>query len=187
MIRLLLSILTGLVLAGIIHIAMILAMPALSPTSAWDRLMALGAGSGPIVLPAVTAGEDNPLRLDPELTYAACAIDLDKGPGTVTATLPQSFWSVAVYTQAGTVAYATTNRDGVGTALDLGVFNAAQTRLLAEQKLDVAEGLLIVEADAARVMVVVRLAPPQPVNRARYDAALKSMKCGNMPAGAATS
>ena len=184
MIRLVLSMVSGLVLAGIIHIVMILALPALSPTAAWDRLIALGADKGTIVLPQVKAGEDNPLRLDPELAYAACAIDLDKGPGTVTGTLPPAFWSVAVYTEAGTVAYATTNRDGVGNNLDLGVFNAAQTRLLAEQKLDIAEGLLIVEADAAKVMVVVRLAPPQPVNRARYEAALGGLKCGNMPASA---
>ncbi len=185
MVRTALWVLAGLVLGGIIHIIVILAMPALAPSQAWDRLMALGADKGVIVLPQVKANEDNPLRLDPELAYAACRIDLSKGPGTMTGSLPQAFWSVAVYTEAGNVAYATTNRDGVGNALDLGIFNAAQTRLLAEQKLDVDDGLLIVEADADQVMVVIRLAPPMPENRSRYEKALAALKCGNLSLDAA--
>lgn len=186
MVRGALWVLAGLVLGGIIHIVVILAMPALAPTQAWDRLMALGADKGIVVLPAVKPGADNPLRLDPELAYAACQIDLTKGPGTVTGTLPSAFWSVAVYTEAGNVAYATTNRDGVGNALDLGIFNAVQTRLLAEQKLDIDDGLLIVEADADKIMVVIRLAPPMPETRTRYEQALAGLQCGNLSLDAAS-
>lgn len=185
MLRAALWVLAGLVLGGIIHIVVILAMPALAATQAWDRVMALGADKGVVVLPQVKPGADNPLRLDPELAYAACQIDLSKGPGTMTGSLPQSFWSVAIYNEAGNVTFATTNRDGIGNALDLGIFNAAQTRLLAEQTLDIDDGLLIVEADADKVMVIIRLAPPMPENRARYEAALAGLKCGNLSLAAA--
>lgn len=180
MIRTGLWILAGLVLGGIIHIVVILMLPALSATAAWDRITALGSTEGTRVLAAVAAGEPNPLRLDPELSYAVCRVDLRKGPGTVVGTLPQAFWSVAVYGRNGTVVYSTTNRDSTSNLLDLGLFNAAQTRLLAEQKLDVAEGLLIVEAQQDDLMVVVRLAPPHPAMRARYEAALGNLKCGNI-------
>lgn len=180
MIRWLLWILGGVVLGGIIHIAVILSLPSLSATAAWDQISALGADVAPVVLPAARAGEPNPLRLDPELAYAVCKIDLRKGPGSVTGSLPQAFWSVAVYGRAGTVIYSTTNRDGIGTQLDLGVFNSAQTRLLAEQKLDIAEGLLIVEAHEDDLVVVVRLAPPHPEMRGRYEKALTGLKCGNI-------
>lgn len=181
MIRTLLWILAGVVLGGIIHIAVILSLPALSATAAWDRVSALGADASPVVLPAVKAGEPNPLRLDPDLAYAVCKLDLRKGPGSVTANLPQAFWSVAVYGRAGTVLYSTTNRDGIGQNLDLGIFNQAQTRLLAEQKLDVAEGLLIVESRDDDVYIVVRLAPSHQVMRARYEAQLQTLRCGNIP------
>jgi uncharacterized membrane protein len=130
---------------------------------------------------AVAAGQPNPLQLDPELAYAVCRLDLRQGPGTVAGRLPQVFWSVAVYGRNGTVVYSTTNRDSTTTLLDLGLFNPAQTRLLAEQKLDVAEGLLIVEAQEDDLMVVVRLAPPHPAMRARYEQALSALKCGNLP------
>lgn len=179
MIRTGLWIFAGLVLGGIIHIVVILLLPALSPTGAWDRLAALGPESTQ-VLPAVVAGEPNPLRLDPELAYSVCRVDLRKGPGTVAGVLPQAFWSVAVYGRNGTVVYSTTNRDSTSSRLDLGLFNAAQTRLLAEQKLDVAEGLLIVEAQQDDLMVVVRLAPPHRAMRARYESSLASLSCGNL-------
>jgi uncharacterized membrane protein len=107
-------------------------------------------------------------------------IDLRKGPGTVAGTLPQTFWSVAVYARNGTVVYSTTNRDSASNQLDLGLFNPAQTRLLAEQKLDIAEGLLIVEAQQDDLMVLVRLAPPHPAVRARYEKALGGLTCGNL-------
>ena len=180
MIRTLLWLFGGVVLGGIIHIAVILSLPSLSATAAWDRVAVVGAGPGPTVLPAAKAGEANPLRLDPELAYAVCKIDLRNGPASVSGTLPQAYWSVAVYSRAGTVVYSTTNRDGIGTALDLGIFNPGQTRLLAEQKLDVAEGLLIVEAQQDELMVVVRLAPPHPAMRARYEKALTGLKCGTI-------
>src|SRR5690606_13046100 len=118
------------------------------------------------------ADEPNPLRLDPELTYAVCEIDLRKGPGLLRGTLPLAFWSVAVYAPSGAIIYSTTNRDGIGTTLELGIFNPAQTRLLAEQKLDVAEGLLIVEANVDDILAVVRLAPAHQAMRERYEAAL---------------
>ena len=49
-----------------------------------------------------------------------CRLDLKSGPARSVATLPPSFWSVAVYDHGGTVIYSTTNRDGIGQSLDIG-------------------------------------------------------------------
>lgn len=181
MIRTALWVFAGLVLGGIIHLTVILALPALTGGSVWSQIAAMGALNKAVVLPAVQTGQPNPLDLDPELSYAVCQIDLRKGPGVVAGTLPQAFWSLAVYSHAGVVLYSTTNRDSVGLNLDLGIFNQAQTRLLAEQKLDVAEGLLIVESRDDDIYVVVRLAPAHQVMRARYEAQLQTLTCGNIP------
>lgn len=178
--RTLLWAVAGLVLGGIIHIVVILSLPAFAATSSWDRVAALGPPGKVDVLPAVAPGQPNPLELDPDLVYAACRLDLSKGPGTISGTLPQAFWSLAVYGRDGTVLYSTTNRDGIGQTLDAGIFNADQTRLLAQQKLDVAEGLLIVESPQNDIVVLVRLAPPYQAVRARYEDALSHISCGNM-------
>jgi uncharacterized membrane protein len=179
--RSLLWVLAGIVLGGIIHLAVILSLPALANQGLWSRIAAMGAANRVVVLPAAVPGEPNPLGLDPELAHAACQIDLRKGPGFLRGVLPLAFWSVAVYGPTGTILYSTTNRDGIGTTLDLGIFNAAQTRLLAEQQLDVAEGLLIVESREDDVIAVVRLAPTHQVMRDRYEAELAKLTCGNLP------
>jgi uncharacterized membrane protein len=179
-IRWLLWIAAGLVLGAIIHIAVILSLPLLITESLWTRISTLDALNRPVVLAAPAAGEPNPLRLDPEITYAVCRIDLREGPGVVQGLLPQAFWSVSVYGRSGVVLYSTTNRDGIGQVLDLGIFNAAQTRLLAEQQLDIAEGLLIVESREDDVIVGVRLAPPHQAMRRRFETELAKLRCGNL-------
>lgn len=180
MIRWLLWLTAGLLLGAIIHIGVILALPLVASNDVWTKVSALGAIEKVVVLPAATGGSPNPLRIDPELTYAVCQLDLRKGPGVVSGVLPQAFWSVAVYNKSGTVIYSTTNRDGLGTSLDLGLFNSTQTRLLAEQQLDIEEGLLIVDAPSDDVFVVVRLAPPHQAMRTRFEAALATLACGNI-------
>jgi uncharacterized membrane protein len=180
MIRTLLWLLGGVVLGGIIHIAVILILPLVSPNPVWREIVALDALNKPVVLPAVTAGTPNPLRLDPELTYAVCRIDLRNGPGIIRGTLPQAFWSVAFFDPQGAVIYSSTNRDGIGQTLEVGVFNQAQTRLLAEQTLNVAESLLIVEARSDDIFALIRLAPPHQAMRARYEQLLQQVSCGNL-------
>lgn len=182
MTRTILWLLAGIVLGGVIHLVVILSLPSLAANAAWARVETLDALDKPVVLPAVLPGQANPLRLDPELTYAICRMDLRRGAGIVRGELPLAFWSVAVYGRGGTVLYSTTNRDGIGQNLELGIFNQAQTRLLAQQQLDVAQGLLIVESRDDDVFVVVRLAPPHQAMRKRYEAALQKLSCGTIPA-----
>lgn len=179
MIRSALFVLAGLFLGGIIHIVVILTLPGQATQDVWTRISALNALDRPAILPVPGPGEPNPLRLDPDLTYGVCQLDLRKGPGVVSGLMPSAFWSVAVFNRQGAVIYSTTNRDGIGRTLDLGVFNPAQTRLLAEQQLDIAEGLLIVESREDDVFALVRLAPTHQAMRKRYEADLGQIFCGN--------
>jgi uncharacterized membrane protein len=178
MIRPLLWLLAGAVLGGIIHIVVILTLPALAEQSLWTRVAEVQADNRMVILPPVQAGEPNPLGLDPELVYGLCRVDLAQGPAYVSGILPDAFWSVALFNQSGIVTYSTTNRDGIGQTLELGIFNAAQTRLLAQQQLDVAEGLLVVESASDKLLILVRLAPPHQVMRARFETALTAVTCG---------
>jgi uncharacterized membrane protein len=180
MVRTGLYLFAGVLLGLTIHIIVILVLPLLATTSVTAKVAALVEPAKLQLLAEAPAGGANPLRLDPYLSYAVCRLDLSKGPGVVSGTLPQAFWSVAVLGPDGTVLYSTTNRDGIGQQLDLGLFNAVQTRLLAEQKIDIEQGLLIVESAADNVFVVVRLAPEQAAMRPRYEAALTGLACGNI-------
>jgi uncharacterized membrane protein len=178
MIRTLLWLLGGAILGGIIHIVVILTLPALAEDTIWTRITALNALNNIVVLPQVMPGEPNPLGLDPDLAYGVCQIDLKAGPAYLSGTLPDAFWSVALFNQRGIVTYSTTNRDGIGQTLEMGIFNADQTRLLAQQQLEIAEGLLVVESDTDDIFALVRLAPPHEAMRARFEAELAKVKCG---------
>lgn len=180
MLRTGLYVVAGVLLGLMIHLVVILILPSISPNAASARIAAIDALNTTTLIPVPASGEPNPLHLDPDLSYAVCRLDLSNGPGELTGTLPLAFWSVAVYDTAGTVIYSTTNRDGIGQTLDLGIFDQAQTRLLAEQKIDISPGLLIVEAKTDEVFAVVRLAPPHSSMRARYEAQLQRLACRNI-------
>jgi uncharacterized membrane protein len=180
MVRTALYIFAGVLLGLAIHLVVILILPMYSPNTLPARLAALATLDKVTLIPAVAPGEPNPLRLDAELDYAICRLDLRNGPGEVEGTLPLAFWSVGIYDSSGTVIYSTTNRDGIGQTLDLGLFDPGQTRLLAEQKIDIDSGLLIVETQTDDIYVVVRLAPPQPAMKDRYAGLLSKLSCRNL-------
>ena len=180
MVRTFLYLVAGLLLGVVIHLIVILALPSLASNNVATKLAAFGQVNRTVVLDDVVRGAANPLRLDPEVAYAVCRLDLTNAPGELAGTLPLAYWSVAVYDRSGTVLYSATNRDGIGQTLDIGVFDPAQTRLLAEQKINVAEGLLIVESKGDEVYVVVRLAPAHQVMRKRYKEQLAKLGCRNI-------
>ena len=73
----------------------------------------------------------------------------------------------------------TTNRDGIGQSLE----SASSTRPdtpLGRARLDIDDGLLIVELKDDDVFVVVRLAPAHEAVRARSEQALEKIACGNI-------
>jgi len=177
-IRTLLWFIGGALLGGIIHIIVILTLPLLAEETTWTRISAYEAANRMLILEPVTPGIPNPLHLDPELSYGLCQVDLSEGPAYLNGVLPDAFWSVAVYDRNGIVIYSTTNRDGIGQTVDIGIFNPAQTRLLAQQQIDIAEGLLIVESGTNDLFVLVRLSPPHEAMRARFEAELAEVTCG---------
>jgi uncharacterized membrane protein len=180
MVRTILYAVAGVLLGLAIHLVVILTLPALAENNVYGKIAAIDAVNKTVLLPMPKPGEANPLHLDPDLSYAVCRLDLSGGPGELTGTLPVAFWSVAVYDKTGTVLYSTTNRDGIGQTLDLGIFDPAQTRLLAEQKIEIAAGLLIVESRSDEVFVLVRLASPHAAMRDRYEAQLQRLSCRNI-------
>lgn len=177
MVRTILYVVAGVLLGLLIHLAVILTLPMLSNTDTYQRIADLAPIGKTTLLDAAGTPQTLSMRLDPDFDYAVCRLDLRDGPGELSGTLPDAFWSVAVYDRSGMVIYSTTNRDAVGQTLDLGVFDAAQTRLLAEQKIDVASGLLIVESRSDDIFVLVKLSPPQRVMLDRYRTQLGKLAC----------
>ena len=170
----------GLMLGLVIHLVVILLLPRYASTSVWEIFAKIAPAGEIITLERPAPGKSNMLRLDPELAYAVCRYDLSRGPGVLVGNLPQDFWSIGVFDKSGVAIYSTTNRSGSGGSVELGIFNPAQTFLLVEQKLNLQEGLIVVEAPRNEVFVVVRLAPPYPAMWERYREILTRLQCGHI-------
>ncbi|MEX0860983.1 MAG: hypothetical protein WD017_08645, partial [Cucumibacter sp.] len=156
MTRYILWIVGGLFLGAIVHLVVILVVPLLAERNVWAKVSAMDALEKVALIEAPVAGEPNSFDLDPGLLYAVCRLNIAEGPGALEGELPASFWSIAVFEPGGTIVYSTTNRASNGRSVNLGIFNPAQTRLLADQQLQIEDGLLIVESPGDVFFVLVR-------------------------------
>ncbi len=98
--------LVALLAGGIVHISSTLAIPYMGASTAFDRVSAgLPLNSMRVLAPATPGNELLPFN-DPALQLAVCPFDLNDGLLTVTATLPDPGWSLAIYTPHGDNFYA---------------------------------------------------------------------------------
>ncbi len=172
-----LALFAGVLFGLIIHLSIILLLPLFPPTNAWKIFAKIAPIGEVIILERPLPGKANILRLDPELAYAVCRYDLSNGPGLLSGELTSDFWSVGVVDKNGVTIFSTRGSSSINNYLELGIFNPAQTRLLAEQQLGMQEGLIIVEAPRNQVFVVVRYAPPYPQMWDRYSKVLSKLNC----------
>ena len=170
-------ILAGIVLGIAVHLIVILILPSLASDNIWSKVSNMDNFEKIVALDDIDTNYANPLRLDPELLYGICRLDLNNGVGILNAQMPGDFWSVAIFNSKGIAVYGTTNRSIVGQSLKLGIFNDQQIKMLANQELDIEEGLLIVEADMNDIFVVLRIAPPHQVVKQRYREQLERADC----------
>jgi uncharacterized membrane protein len=89
------------VVGGIVHIASTLVVPKLATASAYHRLSETVPTNGMRVLPAATPASQILPYVGPDVRMAACRYDLSDGPVQISAVLPDSGWSLGLYTPEG--------------------------------------------------------------------------------------
>lgn len=107
------------VVAGIVHILTALAMSEFSGQPAHDRL----AQSLPMhkfeVLPPVAPGSQPLPFLSPDFRYAFCRFNTAQGSVTVAASLPDSGWTLSVFTRNGENVFTQSGQAGRKTDMTL--------------------------------------------------------------------
>jgi len=166
----------GLVLGGMTHLAIILAMPTLAGNSAFDR-HAAALAPGETRLLAEQDDGSVPFA-DPAVAMAVCAFDITDAPLRVEAPMPEGFGSLSVHGRDGTVLYSVTDRTAVDGVVTLIVMTRQQhDEALATGRGDGAGQELRFVSPRMQGLVVVRAlaAYPSSLPEARERAA--AMEC----------
>ena len=121
----------ALILAGLVHMASIFAMPRLATLDAFARISALAPPHSVMLLPPTTAQAGAPFD-DPALAQGVCRYDLSQGPVRLRATLaPDALTLFSFHARHGQIFYSMTDRSATRGKLDV--------LLLTRQQLDVVE------------------------------------------------
>ena len=166
----------GLLGAGIVHIAILLLLPAFSSQDAWSRL----AGRSPLYAWARLdgAGTDPAARaLDPFFFSTACRFDLTDGPVRIRAAGVAPFWSISVYDRAARNLFSFNDRTSPDGELDAVVATPARLIELRNELPAEMRGAVLIEADIDEGMTVVRAFVPDDTWTGEVTAFLNGLTC----------
>ena len=176
--RFLFASLCGVVLAGIVHLSAVLAMPWLSERDAFSRLRATMTMDKSELIAAPAAAETWLPHPDPAAAVSACAYNLDEGPVRISAKTGALFQSLSFHARAGGVFFAITDRAAIRGALDLVVMTRRQLdEALASEDEDEPSRDVRIVAPQREGFVVVRALAALPSLREEAETAAKSVSC----------
>jgi uncharacterized membrane protein len=177
MARLFYATLLGIVGAGIVHIAILLLLPALSERDSWSRLAE--AGELYSVVPIHGSADGPPLvkAYDPMFDARACRFDLTEGIVHVLAEGNVPFWSASVYDRNGQNIYSFNDRTASGGELDFAVVTPVQMIEIRKELPPEFQSSIFVETQADQGIVVVRAFVPDETWRPVVTRYLDSIVC----------
>ncbi len=144
-----------LVLAGLVHLVTILAMPFLAEQDAYRRLSRDSTVNEMVLLPDTTpAGGALPM-LDPAFVHAVCIYNLGKQPLKVRVPATADYTSVSFYTARGVGFYALSDQ-AAGRVIELDLMTLAQRAALPEDEEITAADRLVVASPSTTGIVLVR-------------------------------
>ncbi len=175
--RLLYPVAITLLLAGIVHILIILLIPSYAAKDAWANLEKVGKpwNFEIIAKPGLTEG---PLPLvDPSFGVAACRYDLGEAPLSVEAEGILPFWSVAIFDRRGRNIYSFNDRTAIERKLFLIVVDPVQMAQLRKNPPEEAEKAVVVEAELKQGFILIRALQEDPSWESTVSKFLSDAKC----------
>jgi uncharacterized membrane protein len=166
----------GLLLGAGIHIAIVLLVPLFAVNDAWASAAALGPDGEFHVLSQPPPGASPAVR-DPHLMEAVCRFILSDGPVRILATLPDGFWSLALFDRRGRNIYNINDRAADPTRLDLIVMTPDELAAMGEARLDALQNTVIASLAIDGGMAVIRVFLPDEASLPAVAAALAAADC----------
>ncbi|WP_146006460.1 DUF1254 domain-containing protein [Cohaesibacter celericrescens] len=177
MIRLAFILGAALLMAVIIHIATIFAIPYNSQNDVWHRMLSLGplhrihTVSDP--KEAIALSQD----LDPAFAYGICRVDLTDAPILLKGNLTGDFWSLNYLDRQGRSQFSVTNQIS-GPVINVVLATRGQQRLLSERPDLIEDTTIIISATENQGLLLLRAFVASERNRSATADAISALSCG---------
>lgn len=172
------------VLAGLIHVAAVLAMPYLAPRTAWERLSALADSNEMLILPAATPEHQTLPLMAPDVRYAVCRFDISGGPVRLSTQIADDVWMIAFYTPGGQNFYTISGGELKRDKIEIVISSESEAIFeVGASILDEIDDLVVVASPERQGIAVIRAPVPSSDYAARVEQALTRSSCSRKLSG----
>jgi uncharacterized membrane protein len=177
MIRLLFTIIAGVLLGGVVHLVSVLALPRIASQDAYSRLTPITKLNAVTPLPLAEPGNTLMPFMDPAFATAICRYDLSGGPIKLAVPVTQSYTSVSFYTRSDVAYYAINDRSAGKKVIELDLMTEDQHADLPEDEDVTAADRLIIDSPATTGLIVLKALAAEPGLMPQAQAALAAASC----------
>jgi len=178
MIRLLFTIVAGVVLGLVVHLVSVLALPRIATQDAYSRLTPMTKLNGVTQLPLADPQTSPMPFMDPAFALAICRYDLSGGPIKLTVPVSQAYTSVSFYTRNEIAYYAINDRSAGKKVIELDLMTQAQHDELPEDEEVTAADRLIIDSPSSTGLIVMKALAAEPGLMPQAQATLAAATCG---------
>ncbi|OPY97796.1 hypothetical protein A5906_36685 [Bradyrhizobium sacchari] len=178
MIRLVFTIVAGVVLGLVVHLVSVLALPRIATQDAYSRLTPMTKLNGVTQLPLADPQTSPMPFMDPAFALAICRYDLSGGPIKLTVPVSQAYTSVSFYTRNEIAYYAINDRSAGKKVIELDLMTEAQHEELPEDEEVTAADRLIIDSPSTTGLIVMKALAPEPGLMPQAQSSLQAATCG---------
>ena len=177
MIRLVFTIVAGVVLGLVVHLVSVLALPRIATQDAYSRLTPMTKLNGVTQLPLADPGTSPMPFMDPAFALAICRYDLSNGPIKLAVPVSQAYTSVSFYTRNEVAYYAINDRSAGRKVIELDLMTEDQHSALPEDEEVTAADRLIIDSPTTTGLIVLKALAPEPGLMPQAQASLAASQC----------
>ncbi|MBR1136387.1 MAG: DUF1254 domain-containing protein [Bradyrhizobium sp.] len=178
MIRLLFTVIVGVLLGGVVHLVSVLALPRISTQDAYSRLTPMTKLNAVTQLPLADPNNSPMPFMDPAFAMAICRYDLSEGPLKLTVPVSQAYTSVSFYTRNEIAYYAINDRSAGKRVIELDLMTEAEHEDLPEDEEITAADRLIIDSPTTTGLIVLKALAAEPGLMPQAQASLAAASCG---------
>jgi uncharacterized membrane protein len=177
MIRILFTIIAGVLLGGVVHLVSVLALPRIATQDAYSRLTPMTKLNAVTALPLTDPNNAPMPFMDPAFAVAICRYDLADGALKLTVPVSQAYTSVSFYTRNEVAYYAINDRSAGRKVIELDLMTEDQHSALPEDEEVTAADRLIIDSPTTTGLIVLKALAPEPGLMPQAQAALAASSC----------